>query len=230
MQITTNTQLVQSRGNWGKRLTWGGFILLFGAVFMPFVDALLPYSFPVMLLGFLITNVGMYYFSRYVRPPLAQNILEDAMKGLDNRYHLFNYMGPVEHVLLTPSGVMAITIRRMGGLISCKGDKWYRKTSLVSRLRLFAEEQLGNPSFDLRRDVTLLQKLLEAKLPSDENEKPVPIGGFLYFADPAVQLNLDEPTVPVLHPKAIKDYLRKQAVTERLTPARAEAITAALGG
>ena len=34
MQIVTNTRLVESRGKWGKRLTWIGLFFLFGAVFV----------------------------------------------------------------------------------------------------------------------------------------------------------------------------------------------------
>jgi hypothetical protein len=230
MQIITNTRLVESRGTWGKRLTWVGLFLLFGAVLMPFREELLAWSWPVMMAGFLVTNVGMYYYNRYARPPLPHEMLESALKGLDNRYRLFNFMGPVDHVLLTPVGVLVITLRRMGGDIRCRENKWAMKTSLLSKLRLFTEEQLGNPGDDLLRDVKGLQKLLELKLPADENEKPVPIGGFVYFGNPEARLTLDQPTVPVLHIKTIKDYLRRQASGERLSPARMEAVAAILEG
>lgn len=39
MQTVTNTRLVESRGKWGKRLTWIGLFFLFGAVFMPFAQS-----------------------------------------------------------------------------------------------------------------------------------------------------------------------------------------------
>lgn len=233
MQSTTNTRLVESRGKLGKRVTWAGFIILFGSLFvlyLPLGDDRQLWSMMVMLGGFLLTNVGMYYFNRYVRPPLFHTILEDALKGLDNRYRLFNYMGPVDHVLVTPTGVMAITVRRMGGAISCVGDKWNARTSLISRLRLFAEDQLGNPATDLRQDVSRLQALLEAKLPDDENEKPVPIGGVVYFSNTDAQLKLDQPSVPVVTSKNLADYLRRLAAGDKLTPARAEAISRALEG
>jgi hypothetical protein len=230
MQTVTNTRLVESRGKWGKRLPWIGIALLFGAVFMPFRPELEPWSLPVMLLGFVLTNVGMFYFNRYVRPPLPQEVLEKELKGLDNRYQLFNYLGPVEHVLITPTGILAITMRRMAGDIRCTGEKWSMKTGLLSKLRFFSEDQLGNPSYDLRRDVSKLQKLMEAGLPDVAGEKPVPIGGFVFFSDPGANLSITDVTVRVLSTKTIKDYLRKLATGERISPARAESIAKVLGG
>jgi hypothetical protein len=230
MQTVTNTRLVESRGKWGKRLPWIGMIFLFGAVFMPLREELIPWSWPVMMLGFIITNLGMFYFNRYVRPPLPAEILDKELKGLDNRYQLFNYLGPVNHVLITPTGILAITLRRMGGDIRCKGEKWFTKTGLLSKLRFFSEDQLGNPSYDLRGDVAKLQKLLEAQLPDVSGEKPVPIGGFVFFSNPHANLFVEDASVRILNTKNMKDYLRQLAAGERLSPARAEAIAKVLGG
>ncbi|MDP3046937.1 MAG: hypothetical protein Q8O07_05605 [Chloroflexota bacterium] len=230
MQTVTNTRLVESRGKWGKRLTWIGLFFLFGAVFMPFRPELVPWSWPVMIFGFVVTNLGMFYFNRYVRPPLPQDILDKELKGLDNRYRLFNYLGPVEHVLITPTGVLAITIRRMSGDIRCRGEKWSMKTGLLNKLRFFSEDQLGNPSYDLRRDVSKVQNLLESRLPAADGEKPVPIGGFVFFSNPDANLSIEDASVRVLNTKNMKDYLRKLATGERLSPARSEAIAKVLGG
>jgi hypothetical protein len=232
MQSITNNRLLESRGKIGKRVTWGGFILVFGSLgvlYLPIAESQML-SMIVMLGGFLITNVGMYYFNRYVRPPLFHTLVEEALKGLDNRYRLYNYMGPVDHVLLTPNGVMAITVRRMGGVITCIGDKWSTRTGILSRLRFTAEDQLANPSADLRQDVSRLQALLEAKLPDDKNEKPVPIGGVVYFAHSNAVLKLDQPTVPVVTSKNLADHLKRLAAGEKLTPARAEAVSSVLEG
>jgi hypothetical protein len=135
MQIVTNTPLVESRAKWGRRLPWIGMSFLVVAVVMSFREDLIPWSFPVMLFGFVLANLGMFYFNRYVRPPSAPDILDKELKGLDNRYRLFNYSGPADHVLITPSAVLVITLRRMSGDIRCKGDQWSLKTGLLSKLR-----------------------------------------------------------------------------------------------
>jgi hypothetical protein len=230
MQTVTNTRLVESRGKWGKRLPWIGIVGLFAAVVMPFRPELELWSLPVMLIGFVVTNLGFYYFNRYVRPPMAQDVLDKELKGLDNRYRLFNFMGPVDHVLITPNGVLAITLRRMGGDIRCTGEKWTTKTGLLSKLRVFSEDQLGNPSYELRRDVSRVQKLMEAGLPDAASEKPVPIGGFVLFSNPDANLTISDPGVRILNSKNLKDYLRKLASGERLSPSRAEAIAKVLAG
>lgn len=229
MQTVTNTKLVQSRGTWGKRLAIIGFIMLFAAVFMPLRDELLVFSWPVMIIGFVISNIGMFSYNKYARPPLPHDLLDKALKGLDNRFRLYNFTTPVPHVLLTPSGVMVIVLRRMGGDISCHGERWQAKTSFLSKLRIFTEDQVGNPALDLRQDASRLQALLEAKLSSTEGEKPVALGGFVYFSHPDAKLALDQPTVPVLTDRNLKDYLRRQA-GDKLPQARYDEIAAVLEG
>jgi hypothetical protein len=230
MQTVTNTRLVESRSKWGKRLPWIGIASLFAAVPMQFRPELELWSLPVMIIGFVVANLGFHYFNRYVRPPMAQDILDKELKGLDNRYRLFNFMGPVDHVLITPSGVLAITLRRIGGDIRCTGEKWTVKTGLLAKLRIFSDDQLGNPSDELRRDVSKVQKLMEAGLPDAADEKPVPIGGFVFFSNPDANLTIVDPSVRILTTKNLKDYLRRLATGERLSAARAEAIAKVLAG
>lgn len=232
MQTITNTEFVRKRAAWGRWLSWIGFFLLFGAVFMSLRQELALWSFLVILVGFTISNIGMYGLNKYARPPLAHDLLDKALKGLDNRYRLYNYTTPVEHVILTPSGVLVVTLRRMGGEIRCTGDKWHQKTSLWQKLRFFAEDQLGNPAYELRRDVARLQRFLEARLsPIAEGEKPVPLGGLVWFANPEARLILDQPTVPVLHGRALKEHLRKlQASGEKLPQARYDELARILEG
>ena len=229
MQTVTNTKLVESRGTWGKRLAIVGFVMLFAAVFMPLKDELLVFSWPVMIIGFVISNIGMFSYNKYGRPPLPHDLLDKALKGVDSRYRLYNYTTAVPHVLLTPFGVMVIVLRRMGGDIACQGEKWQAKTSFLSKLRIFTEDQVGNPALDLRQDVNRLQTLLETKLSSADGDKPVPLSGFVFFSHPDAKLTLDQPTVPVLSDRNVKDYLRRQS-GEKLSPARYDEIAAVLEG
>jgi len=91
---------------------------------------------------------------------------------------------------------------------------------------------LGNPAYELRRDVARLQQFLEARLsPIAEGEKPVPLSGLVWFANPEARLILDQPTVPVLHGRALKEHLRKQqASEEKLSPARYDELAKILEG
>ena len=92
--------------------------------------------------------------------PRPDQALALALKGMDNRYRLYNYLLPAHHVLITPAGLLVFAVRRLPGPISCQGSNWYQKRSLLSRLRFAAEEQLGNPTRDVQRDVAALQDFL----------------------------------------------------------------------
>ena len=67
-------------------------------------------------------------------------------QGAGQPHRLYNYILPAEHVLLTPAGITVFQVRRIAGPISCTGDKWTHKRSLMRRLRLGADEQVGEPA------------------------------------------------------------------------------------
>jgi hypothetical protein len=211
MHIITNTKLVKSRSAWSSRFMLGGFALILGSAVLTFlnpekVEYILP-AYGALIGGFIIFNIGASLASKWRREPRADQAIERALKGLDNRFRLYNFLLPVDHVLLTPTGLTVFQVRRLPGQISCTGDRWDHKRSLLSRLRFSAEEQVGNPTRDVQNDIKLLQNFLAAKL----DDADVPIDGVILFSHPAANLTLNNPTLPVWTPKEAKLNLRQTA-------------------
>ena len=209
MQILSNEKLIKTRSAWSQRLMLLGFGLILASAAITFINPsatafILP-AYGALFGGFIVFNIGASSATKWRREPRADQALAKALKGLDNRHILYNYLLPAEHVLLTTAGINVFQVRRLPGVIAVNGAKWSSKRSLMSRLRFGAEEQVGDPTRDVEQDVTAMRAYLEKNLPG----KDVPINPLILFSFPTVQLTMTDPTVPVLTAKDAKTYLRQ---------------------
>jgi len=89
-------------------------------------------------------------------------------------------------------------------------------------LYFFGQEGLGNPTREVRAEVKALRHFLAQRLPnlalSSVEVDDVPIEGVVVFTDPQVDLEAENPAVPVLDGKQFKIFLRDLS-KERPIPA-----------
>ncbi len=222
VRILNNEKLIKTRTTWSGRLMMAGFALIILSALLTFLNPATPeYILPAyaaLFGGFIVFNMGAAAASKWRRSPRADEVLEKALKGLDNKFRLYNYLLPAEHVLLTPVGVTVFQVRRLPGIMSCVGDKWTQKRSFLSRLRFAAEEQLGNPTKDVQQDIHLMRAYLDKNIVSDEDVE-IPIDGLIVFSHPKAQLTVTDPVIPIVTPKEARAYVREAASAEtRLSP------------
>lgn len=214
MFVISNEKLIKTRTTWSGRLMLAGFGLILGSAVLTFLNPTTPTfilpAYAALFGGFIIFNIGASAGAKWRLLPRADQALARALKGLDQRYRLYNFLLPAEHVLLTPAGITIFQVRRLAGVISCTGDRWFQKKSILSRLRFAAEEQLGNPTKDLEREMTAMRTLLDANLEGD----PIPLEGLIFFPNPNAQLTITGSQIPVLTGKDIKNTIR-QATAQR---------------
>src|SRR5690606_28632859 len=121
------------------------------------------------------------------------------------KYALFHYVLPAEHVLVTPSGMIAILLREQRGNIRVRGQRWQQRP-IWQRLRfLLGELGLGNPSRDLRREIN---ETLKAMPELQDPERPVPVDGVIVFYQDNVQLEVENAEYPVLRSDELKAKIR----------------------
>lgn len=204
MQVITNEKTIRNRARLGR---WASFVGL-GILILGLVASLYPQwllvSLGCLLVGFVLSQVGIYNANRWVREPRADQTLDKILKGLDNRYHLYNYILPARHVLLAPFGLCVMNPKHQGGKIRCEGEKWHHEAGWKRILRLFGQEGVGNPTREVRAEVEKLRRFLAQRLPDDD----VPIEGLVVFTNPQVDLQTENLAVPVLDGKQLKLFLR----------------------
>ena len=205
MNVIVNERLVNQRAKLGKIASLGGLAILAGGMIASFQEAYLYLSFAGLLLGFIVSQVGSYYTVRWGRKPRADEVLAAAMKGLDRKFGFYNYYLPAPHVLVGPTGIFVFLVKFQSGQVICDGKRWREKRGLGKILLVFGQESLGNPTAELELEMQRLSKFIAEKQP----ELDPTIRGAVVFANPRVELVLNEPTAPVLKPKQLKPYLRR---------------------
>jgi hypothetical protein len=212
MQVITNEKLIKNRARLGRGASFAGLaVLVLGLVASLSPHRLLTptqwllVSFSCLFAGFVLSQIGLYNANRWVKEPRPDQTLVKVMKGFDDRYHLYNYVLKTPHVLLAPFGLCVINPKDQGGKITCKGGKWRHEGSWRRVMfRIFGQEGLGNPAKEVRAEAEKLRRFFAQQLPGEE----VPVEGVVVFTNPQVDLEVENPAVPVLDGKQFKSFLR----------------------
>ena len=225
MKIVTNEKLIARNAKIGTWSSLGGMAVLGLGLFISIRwTEYIALSFLCLLAGVLLSNVGLYNANRWVKRPRPDEVLTKALKGFDRRYYLYNYVLPVSHALVGPSGLFVIVARNHEGPIYYSAGRWRQRFNLL-RAFGFLGEGLGNPIRDAERDVHKMQKsLARQELAPDD----VPIQPLIVFTNEKAELRVQDPPLPVLDPKGLKDFLRK-APKDVLSGNQIRQITEAFG-
>ena len=206
MKVITNEKLVKRQAAIGKWASLLGMGALFGGLVISWRwPDQLTISFGCLIVGFMLASIGTYNMNRWVKQPRADQALDKALKGFDNKHFLYHYILPAAHVLLAPSGLFVFTVKDHHGEIRCEGEKWHHKFNWGRLLLFFGQEGLGNPTREVRGEIERLRRFLDSRLP----EADVPLEGIIVFTNPRASLDLIDPAVPVVSSNKLKNFLRQ---------------------
>lgn len=220
MRVTSNSKLIRRRARLGMTASLAGMAVLVVGLFASFRPQLIWVSLVTLLLGFLLAQIGTYNVRRWGRSPRPDQVLEESMKGFDDRYHFYAWSLPAPYVLLAPQGLYCLVTRDQRGKISATGANWHSKFNLGRALLMFAQEGLGNPTEEARAQAMRLQEWVRNKLP----EVSASVQPLIIFIDPRAELQVTDPVVPVLDAKGMKKWLRGSGKGEMLKPADLKAL------
>lgn len=235
MIIYTNERLVKRNARIAQFSMFGGLAVLAGGMFISFRDPARYFNISLLALalGFILSQVGIYYTNRFGRSPRPDQLLNQSLKGLDDKYALFHYMTSSSHVLVGPSGVWVLLPRHQRGTVTySKGRYRQRGGGLMQNyLKIFAQEGLGRPDLDAQNEKENLKSWLTKHMP--EEGKLPEVQAALVFTNPRTEIDIPESeTVPaetVLLAK-LKDVIRKSAKAKVLSTERAKQIQDLLSG
>jgi hypothetical protein len=226
MRLTTNEKLIERQSKIARYSTFGGLAILLGSLITSFNNTFpIVVSYGLLFVGFILAYIGAVLANKYVKEPRADHALEKALKGFDNKHHLYNLVLPANYVLLTPTGLLVLRIKAQDGPVACKGEVWRRPFQISRLFGGMGQEALGNPAAELRADIAKMKEWLADKL---DGSAVVPVDGYAIFSDPKVQLTLEEPTVPVVRIEELKETLRKSKRGAPLPPDLYEKLQQAL--
>jgi hypothetical protein len=205
VKVIRNDSYIEKRGKIGRYTSLGGLVvLLAGMLISIFRPEFLTYSFVCLLAGFALSQIGIYYGNRFVRPDRPDEALTKALKGLDDRYRLYHYQLPTPHVLLAPSACYVLSVYPQSGRIMARQDRWRQALGWRWLFAWLGQEGIGNPTKTTQYEVRSFQQYLAKKLPNVE----VSLTPLIVFSHPSVELDVADMSVPVVHVKKLKDWLR----------------------
>ncbi len=230
MRVIRNDAFIQQRTKFTQRGSLIGMGLLIVSVFLTGKNILV--SWLLLLAGFITAMYAVRVGNRYVRPPRADTVLDKLLKGLDNKYTIYHYFLPAEHILLTPSGLIAIHARTQSGEIVARKGRWQQR-SFAQRLRmLLGEVGLGNPTRELQRELGETSGALADLLGDEDSERgAVPLEGIVAFLSAKAHLDVQDTEYPVVAAEELKATIRKLAEAHPPLPGRSrKALLSALRG
>ena len=210
MRIVANNKLIERNSKIARYATFGGLALLVGALVINILaltrqnePQLLIYVMVAFFVGFTLTNIGTLFTNRWGRRP--DKALAESLKGLDERYTLYNFRLGAPHVLAGPSGAIVLLPKYQAGPVHFDGQKWTNPGARRGMFGLFNPDPLGNPVADAAGEVENFNRFIKKRAP-DLNIAPLAI---VVFMHPSAEVSAKGSAIPVVHAKQLKEHIRR---------------------
>jgi hypothetical protein len=221
-QVYTNEPVVRRNARIAQIGLLAGLVVLAGGMFISFrYPELFNLSLAALLLGFILSQVGIYFSNRWGRRPRPDELIDQSLKGLDTRYRLYHYYKPVSHLLVGPNGVWDIHPQYQRGRITFENGRW-RQRGGNWYMKLFAQESLGRPDMEVKADKQTVAEFLSTLFPEDGEN--IPVQSVLVFTNPATQVDVAEDAEAPANTVALgklKELVRKKGKGKPLSADKA---------
>lgn len=225
MKIIKNEKLISRNGKIGQYTSLGALIVLGGGMYISFSKPeLFTYSIISLVIGFIMTQIGMYMGSRWGRSPRPDEKIDSGLKGLHSEFNMYHYASPVSHLLIGPSGVWVLIPYHQRGTVTYAKNRWKLSGGgfLQGYMRIFGQENLGRPEIDAENEVKTLNKFFAKKLDGTFTPEVKPI---LVFTSDEVELDANDSPIPAMKLKQLKEFMRQGGKNRALTTSQIKEIT-----
>lgn len=225
MKIIKNEKLIKRNSVIGQWLSLGALAVLGLGMYISFTKPdLFTYSLICLLVGFIMTQVGMYMGTRWGRSPRPDEKLDSGLKGMHSEATLYHYETPASHLLIGPFGIWALLPYHQRGKIFFEKDRWRMKGGgfLQGYMRIFGQEGIGRPDIDAENEVNTLRRFLNKKM---GESAPSEIKAILVFTSDEVELDAGASPIPAVRLKQLKEFMRQNSKNRALTSAQISEIT-----
>ena len=223
MRIITNDRHIRRYARVGQFTSLGGLLLLVAGLIISFVrPEQVSLSLAALLLGFALSQIGIFFGNRYARVPRPDQALNQALKGMDRYHTLYHYIAPTAHLLAGPTGMWILLPKPQRGKITYEKGKWRQRGGFgLAYLRIFAQEGIGRPDLEIGAEIESVRKFLKKQI--QDIAFPEPQAALLFTNDKA-EVAAENAPIPTLAVKQVKDYIRKNSKAARLSPEHLDAL------
>jgi hypothetical protein len=230
MKIYTNERIIRRNAMLGKIFGFSGFGGLVIALLLSFYRPDLANTLLVAaLISSLFAQVGISLYSQWGQRPRIDELLDDAFKGLDDRYTIFHYaLGPA-HSIATPCGVFAVLPYLEKGEIRYEDEQYWAYLARRGLLRRPGRKLIKRVSKSAQDDVEALSRGLTRHLKQDADELDIQLGAMLVFVNDEADLQLKDAPLDATHIKKAKDFIRRLPKAKSLSESDVETLVSSIG-
>jgi hypothetical protein len=213
MKIITNDKLITRNKTIGKYATFASLGILAIGLLVAFNNKndvnSLRLSFGALIVGFILSQVGIYYGTRFGRSPAHYEALNQCLKGLDDKYSLYHYKTPTPHLLVGPAGIWVLGVYHHAGEISFDEKRnRYKQGGRSTINKLFSQEGIGRPELEVKAFQDDIKKYLQKQTGTQDE---FDVKAAIVFTNESAKVQAPDAPFPTMNGEKIKDFIRKQA-------------------
>ncbi len=209
MNIIRNDKLIKRNKTIGQICTYGSLIILIiGLVFAFGGDiSRILWSYAALIVGFILSQIGMYFTNRFGRNPRFDEIFATAFEKLRSDYTFYVYSSPVPMLLIGPCHIWVPIPVTASGKISYVNGKWKQEGGNFM-MKVFGQEGLGKPDREALADEEAIRSYLASKGIPEESQPPINHVLVVLMKNTKVG-DVSEAPIPVVELPEIKRYIRR---------------------
>jgi hypothetical protein len=214
MEIIRDDNRIAKMRKRSQQATLVGFLFLIGGFVLVFIEIqnLFLFQLLALLVGWIMSQIGIYLAHRYARSPRPDEVLDEAVKPVGRNSRLYHYVLPAPHVLLAPAGPIVFNLKYQSGDITAYDDKWNQKG--IGFRRFFGQEGLGNPARETEKMIAALASYIREHAPEVDE---VPIGALIVFTSKDIKnLDVKGSSIPAMHYSKVKGFLKQKGLGKSL--------------
>ena len=162
----------------------------------------------LFLVGILTSQIGQPMRNRWDRRPRIDELLDGALKGLDQRFAIFHYSLGARHLLICPGGVFALIPRGEAGKIEYNKGNWTRTTSRGSLIRRAGTRSIRG----IEREADAEVDRANSRLDLTFSVRPM-----FVFMHSNAEMNVHQAPAIASHLKKLKSSIRRLPKAETLS-------------
>ncbi len=224
MKIIKNEKLIERNKKIGNYISLGALVILGGGMFLSFNrPEWFAYSLICLVVGYILTQVGMYMGNRWGRSPRPDEKIDAGLKGLHSEFNMYHYISPASHLLVGPAGIWVLLPFRQNGKVEFNGGRWKLSGGgfIQTYMKIFGQEGLGKPEAEANAEIASVQKFLEKNLEGQEIPK---VNALLIFTSDDIVIDVTDSPFPAMKLKQLKEFIRQESKTRKLSSLQLSAI------
>lgn len=229
MKTIKNEKLIKRNAKIGQWMSLGALAVLGVGMYISFTRVdLFTYSIAALVVGFAMTQIGMYFSNRWGRSPRIDEQLDAALKGLSNEDTIYHFVAPAPHLFVGAAGIWVLLPFHQRGKVTYYKNRW-RLTGggfMQAYMTIFGQEGIGRPDIEMEAQINSVKKYLAKKM--NENEIP-DIRGGLVFTNDQIEIDETDAPLPVMKIKQLKEFMRQRAKENPLSPKTLEQVKGLFG-